>query len=101
MFSNGDCSEWMVVENSQFNTYFGVDTSNTGVARRVIASHHDIDYTAEFTSRAAKPEDPWITWNSYFWNSGASVIYGEASLITGDHGIPDRVLGHYFNVWIS
>ena len=42
MFSNGECSEWMVVENNQFNTEFG-----EGIDRYIIASHYDIDYYAD------------------------------------------------------
>ena len=107
MFSNGDCSEWMVVENNQFNTQFGggagIDDKNPdGVDRHIIASHYNINYTAQWYNRdpSTHPEDPWISWAGWWYphdGTHTSVLYGEAS----NPYIWGRFLNNYFNVFIS
>ena len=97
MFSNGDCSEWMVVENNQFNTQFGSD-----IDRHIIASHYDIDYYAKWYNRVSSSEDPWISWNDH--TNYESLLYGEDSY-SGQPFVFTRFnvngADKNVNVWIS
>ena len=74
MFSNGDCSEWMVVKNDQFYTEFGAN-----VSRHIIASHYDIDYSAKWQNRGPSmaPEDPWISFKDFPEDNYETILYGE------------------------
>ena len=93
MFSNGDCSEWMVTTNDQFNTEFGTD-----VNRHIIASHFDVDYTAEWHNRGIYYEDPWISFRDHSANNFETILYGENNIL--DH--LDRFnTDKSVNVWIS
>ena len=93
MFSNGDCSEWMVMENFQFTN----ETGMTGAFRTVIASHYDINYQAKIHSRSSLAEDPWISWLYYGSDPWPYLLYGENS----NTATLARVLNRHFNVWLS
>ena len=94
MFSNGDCTEWMVVENTQFNTQFG-----SNIDRFIIASHYGTNYYSKWHNRGIA-QDPVITW-------GDSLIYTSLELDTklyseanNSHNT-QRISNNFSNVWIS
>ena len=91
MFSNGDCSEWIVTRNDQFNTEFGANMS-----RYIIASHYNDDYYAKWYNRGlTDSQDPSITWSNT-WDSN-TILYEEND--STNH--QTRVNNSFFNVWIS
>ena len=71
MFSNGDCSEWFVTRNDQFNTQFEFGE------RDIIASHYDIDYDVLWYNRVLNAEDPWISWLNHSVSNYYTLLYGE------------------------
>ena len=94
MFSNGDCSEWMITRNDQFT--LSQSDPNYG---SIIASHFDIDYSALWWTRynGSFQEDPWISWRDHGYDNWRTILYGEnkngARLTRFQHD-------PYVNVWI-
>eukprot|EP01083_Nonionella_stella_P019335 53776_1 len=69
MFSNGDCSEFLITSNDQFIT-----SQNGTYLARIIASHYDTNVynvTWNYTSI------PWLSWQNA--SHASTLLYGEAS----------------------
>ena len=88
MFSNGDCSKYLIATNDQWSTNYENED------KYIIASHVDTDYYAKWYNRAANPEDPWISYRDHLVDS-SSVLYGENGW-TGTNGYTG-----FHNVWLS
>eukprot|EP01084_Bolivina_argentea_P009173 17156_1 len=97
MFSNGDCSEWMVAENKQFTTTFVSETE-----RNILASHvSSTQYEALWWLRPTNAEDPWISYYDHDLYSYTSLLYGEAGTIWRRERFDAPGADKSVNVWIK
>eukprot|EP01084_Bolivina_argentea_P161928 281814_1 len=80
MFSNGDCSEWMVTTNDQFLTVFPSAISATILASHVSTTSYQVDWLVRGDSN---PEDPWISYGNHADNTFATNMYAENAVATG------------------
>eukprot|EP01084_Bolivina_argentea_P035042 64979_1 len=76
LFSNGECSEWIVTINNEFLTAKGEDYS-----AYIIASHYDINYNTTWNYDTNHLEDPMISWNNNNNNYLQSILYAENNYI--------------------
>ena len=89
MFSDEDCSQWLITRNDQFTSIYANED------RHIIASSNDIDYDAKWYNRGGSNlEDPWISLEDY--PTGA--LYGGANS-EYNQNIFSAVSS--INVWIS
>eukprot|EP01083_Nonionella_stella_P156047 504851_1 len=85
MFSDGNCSRWLITTNDQFTTNYPGQYSAD-----ILSSYTSpTPYSALWYNRAAQLEDPWIS-----VADGQDVLYGE-----NDNPYNDPT-GDLFNVWI-
>eukprot|EP01083_Nonionella_stella_P019334 53772_1 len=66
MFSNGDCSEFLITSSDPF-----ISQNNPYLAR-IIASHYDTNYNVIWSYTSS----PWLSWQN---TSVVTLLYGEAS----------------------
>eukprot|EP01083_Nonionella_stella_P271277 919189_1 len=94
MFSNGDCSKWLITTHDQVMT---LQPDPVPISVTILSSYtSDTPYTAKWSNRQYDPitydEDPWISAGDH----PTDLLYGEAA---NEHHL-DQVLGAFLNVWI-
>eukprot|EP01084_Bolivina_argentea_P097385 175063_1 len=74
MFTNGDCTQWMVTENNQFLT-----ESQGAIPGTILASHlQNTPYQTDWLVRGiSNPEDPWISFKNHGDDDFATNMYSE------------------------
>eukprot|EP01083_Nonionella_stella_P107621 311908_1 len=91
MFSNGDCSKWLITTNDQFTTSHPAQYNAT----ISLSYTSDISYTTLWWNRQFDPitfdADPWIS-----ATDDSDLLYGEAA---NEH-FPENVTSAVYNVWI-
>eukprot|EP01083_Nonionella_stella_P083611 231248_1 len=96
MFSNGDCSQWLVAEHNQFK-----DDQHGDYEAHVVASHYAVHYDVMWNyNQNFETATPLISWNGT--RHQASILYAEASTV---HYLDrfDNISGSDLsvNVWIK
>eukprot|EP01084_Bolivina_argentea_P162066 282065_1 len=94
MFSNGNCTEWLVTKNKQFY----VQSANPYSAN-IIASNFGNKYNVQWYSGTSVVSYPWISWQDISTNSFATMLYGENTTTTGI--LRFNSSDKYVNVWIK
>ena len=93
MFSNGDCTEWLITRNDQFHD----EISSPGANGHIYASHYDVDYDVFWYSNT-NGSAPWISWkfatewDSILYLEDSVTVYGTERFANDDKSV---------NVWIS
>ena len=92
MFSDGDCSQYLITQNNQFTSTFSTKFDAT-----IISSNYGNNYQSEWYNRPTNNEqDPMISWMD---NNESSLLYVE----NNDTQFVTRFnnLDKWVNVWIS
>eukprot|EP01083_Nonionella_stella_P227374 806788_1 len=96
MFSNGDCSEYLI-------TTYGDATYEPGSADlfqgHIHSSHFGDDYYATWQNWAGIPASPWISWNNHTTDNYRTILYGEDGDPGGRFQVPGADLS--VNVWLQ
>ena len=109
MFSNGDCSQWLVTTHDQFNQLAGADFTNT--TKHIIASHFDVNYYAKWNYRTPNTSygmasvywsDPWISWKDWDSDDYQTILFA-CNVRNEPNSMynPPFAANGSFNVWMS
>lgn len=92
LFSNGDCTKWLVTTYDEFGTAKGANYE-----ARILKSHiSDSPYFAKWYHRTTNLEDPWISYMDHWTDNRGTCLYGGNSNGHNKHNIN----GQHCNVWI-
>ena len=92
MFSNGNCSEWLVTTNDEWSTFYPND-----YGAYIISSNYDKDYFVTWFNRNTYSQDPLISYRDHTFNK--TILYEEDNYDGDLQRFSDD--DKSVNVWIS